>query len=479
MARIDPTNYIVDWDPQDERVLSVASWYSEENITVDVEQWVGRHTGDNVHLGVETINWFLAQGWYIVATTRIQNQGHWLTYSSAGNYAGAVTNYWSTVSRVALRRIRINPKTVLQDMVSEFTKAYNEGRKLNDSRYDELVKLYAAMVNDTQDQLATFDYSEADYRPLINQLLDGITGVADRYDDSIDGRIAAMDAIPGAFKDESDSALLRISGVPTRFRSDTEHTPPVVHRLSKVYHDDADTATGELEAVPASFGDETATISSNYGQGKLDEINRRFDALISQKKSDLVSRGLYNSTVYDSAIADLERQRAVALSEASENIGTFLLNVAKAKADQRQAAATAKLQVAAQAGNFLLSGEKVEVEVAEIAAKLESATGTSELSAASTKAQVGLNVGTAALEALAKGVGVRSTIANAILGVIERMIAVKSQLTTPLKLRNEAFLSMLSFMERRTDDYPGLDQLLQVTTQLGYGNGATLYPSSR
>ena len=325
---IDPLDYIVDWDPEDERVLSVSSWYTEENITVDVEQWVGRHGGSNVYLGVEVVNWFLAQGWYVVATSRLANNGHWLVYSSAGNYAGAVANYWSTVSRVALRRVRINPKIVLQDMIGEFTKAYNEGRRLNDQRYDELVRLYAAIVVRTQDDVEPFRAAADRFAPLVDQIVRSLDGVPEDYASKVDAIVA------------------------------------------------------------------------NLGGGGEEAVNERFDELVAKAKADLVSRGLWNSTLYASTLAEIERQRSIALDEVRSKNAALKLDALK---------------------------------------------------------------GAAAL---------RAQIADAILGVVQKMTL------EPVQLRNKAFGDMFAFMERRTDDYPGLDQLLQVTTSLGYGNGATLYPST-
>lgn len=320
MAKINPLGYITDWDPADEPVKNVDAWYQTEYMRVSTST-----DGMSAPFSSSQIGWFLAQGWVVYNTTGIK---HYRT-----GEGGILNQELDHVDWfITFQRTRMAPKAVLKDMVSEFTKAYNEGRRINDQRYDELVHLYAAMVNDTQDQLATFDFSEADYRPLIDQILDGIRDAAASYDQKADA------------------------------------------------------------------------ILDGYGDGAIAEINERFDELISQAKSDLVSRGLYNSTIYFSVIAEYERQRAIALAEARDK-----------------------------------------------------------------------NARTA-LDVIGKAVDVRASIAGAVLGVIERMVAIKNNLVTPLKLRNDAFLAMLSFMERRTDDYPSASDLAQIVTKVGYANGGYIMP---
>jgi hypothetical protein len=48
----------------------------------------------------------------------------------------------------------------------------------------------------------------------------------------------------------------------------------------------------------------------------------------------------------------------------------------------------------------------------------------------------------------------------------------------PLEFRNSMFAAMLNFMERRTDDYPGIDGLANIAAQLGYSEGAAVVAPS-
>ena len=53
----------------------------------------------------------------------------------------------------SLSRRVIKPELALNELVTDYTAAYNEGRQLNDQRYDDLVVLYTSMLDKTEDEL--------------------------------------------------------------------------------------------------------------------------------------------------------------------------------------------------------------------------------------------------------------------------------------------------------------------------------------
>lgn len=75
--------------------------------------------------------WLNAQGWRLYLTLPSGLHGEKLSYS--------------------LVRTRIEPALVLRDLITSYTEAYNEGRQLNDQRYDDLVVLYTSMLDKTED----------------------------------------------------------------------------------------------------------------------------------------------------------------------------------------------------------------------------------------------------------------------------------------------------------------------------------------
>jgi hypothetical protein len=79
-------------------------------------------------------------------------------------------------------------------------------------------------------------------------------------------------------------------------------------------------------------------------------------------------------------------------------------------------------------------------------------------------------------------VGIAGTINSAREAMRTKMMAAHERLMasrredaiTPLDFRNKILSAMLNFMERRTDDYPGLDGLANIAAQLGYSEGAAV-----
>lgn len=337
---INPLDYIVDWDPKDEKVPDVDAWYVTEYLTITVTKTAGVAMGNAASFGPESVGWLLAQGWVMLRAyngrgdilwqrqraggTRHFSDGSSMSYSSS---ADAPVGQWHSQT-ADFQRVRVNPRVILKHMVAEFTKGYNEGRRLNDQRYDELVHLYAAIVVRTQGDVEPFRAAADRFAPLVEQIVRSLDGVPEDY-------------------------------------------------------------AGKVDAVVERLG------------GGEEAVNERFDELVAKAKSGLVERGLYNSTLWAATIAEIERQRAIALDEIRSKNATLRLDALK---------------------------------------------------------------GAAAL---------RAQIADAILGVVQKMTL------EPVQIRNRAFADMFAFMERRTDDYPGLADIAKIVTQVGYANGGTLVPTSK
>jgi hypothetical protein len=79
---------------------------------------------------------------------------------------------------------------VLRDMITSFTNAYNEGRTVNNERYDELVALYALMLGHTEDELNTIPLSaitENDFKDLSDQIAAAMQDAAEEKINQITG----------------------------------------------------------------------------------------------------------------------------------------------------------------------------------------------------------------------------------------------------------------------------------------------------
>lgn len=395
IEKINPLLYITDRDPIPEDVLDASAWFKTETCELDFGEYVGR-PDENIAMHKSMLSYYLANGWYVDAvlgggsggvwrsvanasnttsgtadsSSRSSSQGksdatsHSHSYAtsnlatqadsdgeSSGNSSGESSSegksktggnssatttqdggpYWFAYNRIRLKRRKMQTELVLKDMIAQFTRAYNEGRQINDERYDELVALYALMLSRTEDEANAFaGLNVDDFKPLAKLVTDEIKNAIEEYKNAV----------------------------------------------------------GDLPA--------------DWMQSRIDEINRKFDALLAEAKSKMVSAGTYNSTVWPTTASGIERDRQIALNNLKDDMVTLKVDVYGKIAS-----------MTADVGKGLLD---CEIRILEMQNKM-------------------------------------------MLG--------------PTEMRNQVFKWMLDFMERRDDDYPGLESIAQIAERLGYSDGAS------
>lgn len=151
MEKINPLSYVTDTDPVPEEVLDASDWYEWEYTNVNIPE-------DNSE---SDLSWLLSQGWSV--------------YMSTGYTLNGVRQYSAT-----LRRRKFRPDKALKALISDFTTAYNEGREINDQRYDEIVAIYNVMLDKSEDYLTTIESENNGYDDLLDAL---ITNLESDYDD--------------------------------------------------------------------------------------------------------------------------------------------------------------------------------------------------------------------------------------------------------------------------------------------------------
>jgi hypothetical protein len=156
MDKINPAAYLTDDDPVNEAVLDSSNWY----------EWQGCEVEDGAQLP-----WLLASGWVISATTSTYDVG---------------TGRWTVVKWYLKRRV-LKPELALRDLIGSFTNAYNEGRRLNDQRYDDIVALYSVMLDKTEDTCISLEADETTYEDLIETILSSISSDFTSHNTDVSG----------------------------------------------------------------------------------------------------------------------------------------------------------------------------------------------------------------------------------------------------------------------------------------------------
>ena len=326
---IRPLEYITDRDPIPEEVMDSSAWFKTETMELDVGEYVGRPQAAAL-FHTSFIMPLLAEGWYIDAVLEKGEGGAWQSSATArasqngransastatsgsesdasskaesrtwgmgsSNSAGSSTSgggttegtsrgktsgssqsvgssstsgdsettttqdggpWWYSYTKLRMKRRKMQSELVLKDMIASFTKAYNEGRQINDERYDELVALYALMLSRTEDEANAFGgLSADDFKPL-------------------------ADAVVAACKDALEK-----------------------------------------------YGASVENLPADWMQSRIDEVNRKFDALLAQAKSKMVSEGAYNSTVWPTTVSGIERDRQIALNDLKDDMVTTKIDV--------------------------------------------------------------------------------------------------------------------------------------------------------
>ncbi len=302
MDKINPLLYITDTDPRQEAVVSASNWYNTET--------------ESLTLTENELAWMKAQGWE--------------TTSTHANTDGTTT--------YGLRRRILDPELALNSLISSFTAAYNDGRNLNDQRYDDIITLHSVMLDKAEDKLIAGD------------------------DDNT------------VYNDDVFNSLI-------------------------------ETIIGNIETDQSSYETSVEGSLDNYGDSIRSQINTRFDNQLAGTKQDLINRGMYNSTVWDSISAGIERERSLALNDIEDKITQMQLNL-----------------------EHRIYDTKVAMRQAFISA--------------------------------------RDRLRNVLFNSVDRK----------LTIRNAIIQALMNFMERRTDSYPDLGEIGQLTSKLGVGNTNTYSP---
>ena len=99
----------------------------------------------------QLINWFIARGWGVVS---------W-----------ALTDPSSITDYAYMQKGQFDERRVLQALVDEFTSMFNEGRTINDTRYEEILAILAAVMDKTGDGLNLLETDETTFVSLVEGVI--------------------------------------------------------------------------------------------------------------------------------------------------------------------------------------------------------------------------------------------------------------------------------------------------------------------
>lgn len=137
----------------------ISTWYTTETMqTTDADQ----------------LPWLYAQGWKL--------------YSSVTHTEAFKEIYGTSIrDKYYLWRRSLKPEAALDSLVKSYTDAYNEGRQLNDQRYDDLIVLYSAVLSKSQGVFNDLEASDETYNTLIQSIIASIGTDHTAYSGDVNG----------------------------------------------------------------------------------------------------------------------------------------------------------------------------------------------------------------------------------------------------------------------------------------------------
>lgn len=387
------------YKPAVESKPSMYQFYKNEYMTLTFGEYAGRPS-DFIDFHKSDLVYFLSDGWKVDSVLSKGEGGKWTvearsvssnqgkesqssssesssssagvdgddsaantstgTSSSSGSAAsagvGATANtqeggpYWFAWSKIRLVRKRLQGDKIADYMLDRLIASYNEGRKINSDRYDEICRVLAAMLSSTQTVVSDSDVG---------------LGIDDKF----------------YYIEQTLSDRMRAIALPSI--------------------EEVEDITARVDARAAQW------LASREA-----DINRQFDARLEQSKVQMVANGTYNSVVWPSVMAGIEKERQYALS-----------NLASAMGELESAIAQIKEGAYAQKMSRVELAQKIETTIAEMSSNLNQAR----------------------------------------LKVVSEVVNNKVNLAT---LRNNAATALAKFMEERSDEYPDLETILEVVTRL-------------
>jgi hypothetical protein len=135
---------------------TISDWYTSET------------TGG--FFSTSDLAWMMAQGWRVTGS---------LSYPDG-------TVHYSFSRRV------LKPEKALKELTDSYTEAYNDGRQLNDQRYDDLLVLWLSILDKTEDSFNALESDDDTFETAINLLIAQLETDHTSYETDVDGHLTAF-----------------------------------------------------------------------------------------------------------------------------------------------------------------------------------------------------------------------------------------------------------------------------------------------
>lgn len=193
MDKIDADSILthLNEDPNPVAVANVSDLFKDDTLTI---------TDPNANVQ----GWLAAQGWKYESDEVVDSV----------TIGGETVN----ITKVYYTKRVLDTELALQSLVSDYTDALNEGRSLNDQRYDDIVALYLSSLDKTEDEINDLEDDEDSFEDLSLTLVNTLAGSYNTHkadvEDDLDSwgdaqRERVDDAMDAQLAEQEDSLIDR------------------------------------------------------------------------------------------------------------------------------------------------------------------------------------------------------------------------------------------------------------------------------
>lgn len=207
------------------------------------------------------VGWMVAQGWQVTDSFEEDDQQFY-----------------------TMNRESMNSWSILQTMLNEYTQAYNEGRRANSVRYNDIVSFWVDAIERARHHLdETGDVSD-----------EHIALYVTRMDEMVDGV-------------ESEMALC--------LEDATDASAALATQLTKFL--------AKLDALQGVYDTHESVAEAfliDLGTAETARINEQFNSTLAKNLQSITDRGFYSSQLITSVTARVERERSEALTQLNDRL---------------------------------------------------------------------------------------------------------------------------------------------------------------
>lgn len=424
----------------------------------------------------ESLPWMLAQGWQLSAA--VTNSG----------VDPPVTTY-------SMARTRLLHWNVLASLLTDFTNAYNEGRDANDKRYEDVITQWQDVLDKHQDDIQDFQDDKAqDADGYITLMLSDI--------DSLSSDYTAMETDFNSYDSgdrETALAELKTQWSTAASSAEAEYDTMVSGLSLGDIIADVDTAIDEFATAATAFNntanDLRTELASDFathqplarsfltdlGTTELARINERFDNSLAAAKQDLTNRGFYSSAIVTDITTRNTRERNEAIAELNDRLNREKLANEHTLYEQQY--------------KMRLGGLEASLKAIDASARIVQ----SRLAHGGWAAEIRHKIASLSVDARSRLLGLREgyykTLMESVqweqsrrLELYDRLMQVRLRqfelrertcdkdfelIKYQVDSRNDIAAALFGFVERRTDEYPDMGAIAQLTASLGETGAST------